>query len=73
MIVDAFGYHNFFREKIAAKKKDHSYRIFKRVARLAEKPPFANELTEYSKAVTVWCSNDYLGMTSHPLVKKAIM
>lgn len=55
------------------KKKDHSYRVFKKVARFADKPPFAQELSSNDKPITVWCSNDYLGMTSHPMVRQAVM
>lgn len=55
------------------KKQDHSYRIFKKVARAASNPPFASELNFDREKITVWCSNDYLGMSSHPKVKEAVM
>lgn len=54
------------------KKKDHSYRIFKKVNRLAENFPSALEYTGEEKPVTVWCSNDYLGMSRHPEVINAV-
>uniref|UniRef100_A0A336LZS4 5-aminolevulinate synthase n=1 Tax=Culicoides sonorensis TaxID=179676 RepID=A0A336LZS4_CULSO len=70
----AFPYEDFFHEQILKKKKDHSYRIFKKVNRLAGQGQFPGAL-EYSygeKPITVWCSNDYLGMSSHPKVKNAV-
>lgn len=54
------------------KKVDHSYRIFKKVNRLAMDFPYALEYTGIEKPVTVWCSNDYLGMSCHPKVKGAV-
>ncbi|XP_077297674.1 5-aminolevulinate synthase [Arctopsyche grandis] len=68
-----FPYEDFFRDQILLKKKDHSYRIFKKVNRLAAEGKFPGAL-EYSwgeKPITVWCSNDYLGMSCHPEVKRA--
>ena len=58
---------------IEKKKKDHSYRVFKKVNRLAEQFPHATDysLTEEAKKVAVWCSNDYLGMSRHPDVVQA--
>lgn len=56
-----FPYSALFQEKLAAKKADHSYRVFRKVARMAERFPMAREFTEREKRVTVWCSNDYLG------------
>ncbi|GAB6021620.1 5-aminolevulinate synthase, nonspecific, mitochondrial [Chamberlinius hualienensis] len=69
-----FGYEEFFGAQIAKKKIDHSYRVFKKVNRLAQDFPYAKELSE-SKArpITVWCSNDYLGMSRHPKVKEAVV
>lgn len=69
-----FSYENFFREQILRKKKDHSYRVFKKVSRLAGAGQFPTAM-EYSwgiKPITVWCSNDYLGMSCHPEVKEAV-
>lgn len=67
-----FGYDNFFQQQILKKKKDHSYRIFKKVARFADQPPLAHNYADLEKDVTVWCSNDYLGMTSHPKIRSAV-
>ncbi|XP_023242816.1 5-aminolevulinate synthase, erythroid-specific, mitochondrial-like isoform X1 [Centruroides sculpturatus] len=67
-----FDYEDFFLEQIGKKKKDHSYRVFKKVNRLADNFPQAFEFTEGSRPITVWCSNDYLGMSRHPEVKKAV-
>lgn len=69
-----FPYEEFFHEQIMKKKRDHSYRVFKKVNRLAGQNQFPKAL-EYSygeKPITVWCSNDYLGMSSHPKVKEAV-
>nr|CAH7742387.1 unnamed protein product [Callosobruchus chinensis] len=73
-VEDAFAYNQFFHQQIMKKKKEHSYRIFKKVNRLAGPGQFPHAM-EYSwgeKPITVWCSNDYLGMSSHPEVKNAV-
>jgi 5-aminolevulinate synthase len=69
-----FAYDSFFHQQIMKKKKEHSYRIFKKVNRLAGPGEFPKAL-EYSwgeKPITVWCSNDYLGMSCHLDVKEAV-
>ncbi|KAI4496050.1 hypothetical protein M0802_008090 [Mischocyttarus mexicanus] len=66
-----FPYQGYFHEQIMKKKKDHSYRIFKKVNRLAEQFPAAMEYSWGEKPITVWCSNDYLGMSRHPAVIKS--
>ncbi|XP_039480798.1 5-aminolevulinate synthase, erythroid-specific, mitochondrial [Drosophila santomea] len=72
---ETFPYERFFNEQIMKKKRDHSYRVFKKVNRLAGDGLFPHAL-EYSerreKPITVWCSNDYLGMSAHPGVKRAV-
>ncbi|KAK5638349.1 hypothetical protein RI129_012644 [Pyrocoelia pectoralis] len=70
----SFSYDQFFHDQIMRKKKDHSYRIFRKVNRLAGPGQFPNAM-EYSfgeKPITVWCSNDYLGMSCHSEVKTAV-
>lgn len=51
-----FGYENFFHDQIQRKKQDNSYRVFKKVSRLAGTGEFPKAL-EYSwgaKPITVW-------------------
>ncbi|KAK2578177.1 hypothetical protein KPH14_001369 [Odynerus spinipes] len=67
-----FPYQEFFHEQIMKKKKDHSYRVFKKVNRLAEQFPAAMEYSWGEKPITVWCSNDYLGMSRHPEVTNSV-
>ncbi|KYM99636.1 5-aminolevulinate synthase, erythroid-specific, mitochondrial [Cyphomyrmex costatus] len=67
-----FPYEEFFHEQLMRKKKDHSYRVFKKVNRLAENCPVAMEHSWGEKPITVWCSNDYLGMSRHPAVISAV-
>ncbi|XP_019866110.1 5-aminolevulinate synthase, erythroid-specific, mitochondrial [Aethina tumida] len=68
--VGMYDYDKFFNEQIMKKKQEHSYRIFKKVDRLAVpgKFPRAIEHTYGPNMITVWCSNDYLGMSCHPSV-----
>ncbi|XP_050737070.1 5-aminolevulinate synthase, erythroid-specific, mitochondrial-like isoform X2 [Eriocheir sinensis] len=70
--VHSFPYNEFFQKQIAQKKADHSYRVFKKVIRLADQFPKAKEYSYGEKEVTVWCSNDYLGMSRHKEVRAAV-
>ncbi|KAM9855882.1 5-aminolevulinate synthase, erythroid-specific, mitochondrial isoform 1-T2 [Aulostomus maculatus] len=75
MVGSSYDYDRFFIEKIADKKKDHTYRVFKTVNRSAEVFPFAEDYSiseRQGSQVSVWCSNDYLGMSRHPQVLGAI-
>ena len=56
--------------ELEKKKLDRSYRYFNNINRLAKKFPEAR--TGSGEQVTVWCSNDYLGMSKHPLVLDAM-
>ncbi|KFO82379.1 hypothetical protein N303_08663, partial [Cuculus canorus] len=74
--VSTFQYDQFFEKKIDEKKKDHTYRVFKTVNRKAQTFPMADDYTDTlitKKEVSVWCSNDYLGMSRHPRVCEAVM
>uniref|UniRef100_A0A8C4GHJ1 5-aminolevulinate synthase n=1 Tax=Dicentrarchus labrax TaxID=13489 RepID=A0A8C4GHJ1_DICLA len=71
-----FQYDKFFEKKIEGKKTDHTYRVFKTVNRRAFSFPMADDYSASFHAkrdVSVWCSNDYLGMSRHPKVIQAIM
>lgn len=70
---ETFGYESFFEAQIQKKKMDHSYRVFKKVSRDAVNFPAAREFSWGRKEITVWCSNDYLGMSAHPAVTGAVM
>ncbi|XP_037540192.1 5-aminolevulinate synthase, erythroid-specific, mitochondrial [Nematolebias whitei] len=75
MVGPSYDYDRFFIEKIAEKKKDHTYRVFKTVNRSATAFPFAEDYSitgREGSQVSVWCSNDYLGMSRHPRVLSAI-
>ncbi|KAM3877549.1 5-aminolevulinate synthase, non-specific, mitochondrial [Diretmus argenteus] len=72
----SFHYDKFMEKKIEEKKSDHTYRVFKTVNRLATEFPMAENYTdslEDKREVSVWCSNDYLGMSRHPRVVQSIM
>ncbi|XP_030064012.1 5-aminolevulinate synthase, non-specific, mitochondrial [Microcaecilia unicolor] len=73
--VSTFQYDQFFERKIEEKKSDHTYRVFKTVNRRATVFPMADDYSDsvVSKPVSVWCSNDYLGMSRHPRVLGAVI
>uniref|UniRef100_A0A3B3W2G5 5-aminolevulinate synthase n=1 Tax=Poecilia latipinna TaxID=48699 RepID=A0A3B3W2G5_9TELE len=71
----SYDYDSFFKEMIEEKKKDHTYRVFKTVNRSAKQFPLAEDYSlsgRKASQVSVWCSNDYLGMSQHPKVLGAI-
>ncbi|KAK6320795.1 hypothetical protein J4Q44_G00077710 [Coregonus suidteri] len=70
-----FHYDEFFERKIEEKKSDHTYRVFKTVNRRATDFPMGDDYTDSlsnRRDVSVWCSNDYLGMSRHPRVVNSI-
>ncbi len=56
-----FDYEQFYHNELEKKHKDKSYRYFNNINRLAKDFPRAHKESKEDK-VTVWCSNDYLGM-----------
>jgi 5-aminolevulinate synthase len=72
--AELFNYDNFFGGKLETKKKDGSYRYFKKVIRHAETFPVVQEQLKNSgvKEMTIWCSNDYLGLGRHPYVQSKV-
>ncbi len=66
-------YNSFFQSKIDELKSEGRYRVFATLERKAGAFPTAGHhgATE-TKPITVWCSNDYLGMGQNPSVLKAM-
>jgi len=67
-------YEGHFRTAVARIRGEGRYRVFCDLAREAGAFPRARRYTDpdaVAEAVTVWCSNDYLGMGQHPLVLEA--
>lgn len=67
-------YESFFRQQIATLKQNGGYRVFADLERRAGQFPRAlfRDAQGREREVTVWCSNDYLGMGQHPAVLKAM-
>ncbi|HTH98063.1 MAG TPA: 5-aminolevulinate synthase [Stellaceae bacterium] len=63
-------YEQFFADRIAALKDEGRYRRFAQLERRAGRFPAAFDHVRGDE-VTVWCSNDYLGMGQHPQVLAA--
>jgi len=68
-----FDFSGEFEQLIAEMKLDGRYRTFIQLERIAGEFPIAvwHHPDGSSRRVTVWCSNDYLGMGQHPDVLEA--
>lgn len=66
--------HNVhFTEAIHKLKAEGRYRVFTEIARQSGRFPAATEfMTGKKDEITVWCSNDYLGMGQNPVVVSAM-
>src|SRR5882672_6340582 len=68
------NYERFFAEQVGGLKAEGRYRVFADLERQAGAFPQATHHGAGSgRAVTVWCSNDYLGMGQHPRVLAAMV
>ncbi|KIW20495.1 5-aminolevulinate synthase, mitochondrial [Exophiala spinifera] len=66
-----FDYDAFYNHELEKKHKDKSYRYFNNINRLAKEFPRAH-MAVPEERVTVWCSNDYLGMGRNKHVLKTM-
>jgi 5-aminolevulinate synthase len=62
-----------FRETLADLRRENRYRVFADILRRSGAYPEADLYGGHKpRPITVWCSNDYLGMSQHPKVVAAL-
>ncbi len=68
------GYDSYFRKALDGLHSERRYRVFADIERISGRFPVAKwRRPDGSVAeITVWCSNDYLGMGQHPDVVGAM-
>ena len=80
-VPDSLGkimnYEHYFATAIESLRNEKRYRVFVDLARDAARPPqalhHAADESLPERDVTIWCSNDYLGMGRHPKVIAAMV
>ncbi len=66
-------YNNAFETAVTAVRREGRYRVFTDIERIRGQFPSAIYYGDDApREITVWCSNDYLGMGQHPAVVKAM-
>ena len=63
------NYNNFFKDELNKLRSQGNYRVFADLEKIAGNFPQAlNYKEDTVSEVTVWCSNDYLGMSQNETV-----
>lgn len=70
MQTSTFDYRDFFSGSLQALHREERYRVFANLERHLRDPVRAYD-HRTGRDVTIWCSNDYLGMSVHPEVLSA--
>ena len=68
-------FNSFFRERLDGLKAEGRYRVFADLERIAGRFPkalYRSAPGAAAREVTVWCSNDYLGLGQHPEIVAAM-
>lgn len=65
-------YQRLLNEKLGELKAAGQYRTFVTLNRICGQYPLARLEGSDAQSVVVWCSNDYLGMSQHPVVLQAM-
>jgi len=66
-------FERFFKDELGALKAEGNYRIYANLQRRRGAQTRAVNHRNEPREVTVWCSNDYLGMSHHPDVVGAMV
>ncbi len=67
-------YRGIFEDAVDALRQEKRYRVFADIERIAGRFPTAifRDQSDNQREITIWCSNDYLGMGQHPKVISAM-
>lgn len=68
--MNKIDYNKYFSSAIDSLKKEERYRIFNDIGRKVGEHPIAFDYKR-NKDITIWCINDYLGMSQHKDVIEA--
>ncbi|MBX2834019.1 MAG: 5-aminolevulinate synthase [Micavibrio sp.] len=72
--MNTFNYNEHFKSCISGIKSEGRYRTFANLERISGRFPkalYRPKDDAQPREVTIWCSNDYLGMGQHPVVVNA--